>query len=156
MLNGVFRQQPGVVRRPTGDDEHFLHFTKLILGQPLFVQDNPTVLKVPREGVADSGRLLIDLLLHEGVIAALFRGRQIPVNGEGLAFLLVTVEVRESVAIFCDGHRGVLADLHRLVRVFNERGDVGTQEHFVLADANNQRRGPSGSNNAIRVVSVCE
>ena len=156
MLNGIFRQQPGVVRRSTSDDEHFLHFTELILGQALLVEDNPPILEVPREGVADSGRLLIDFLLHEGVITALFSGRQVPVNGEGLAFLLVTVEVREGVAIFCDGHRGVLADLHRLVGVFDERGDVGTQEHFVLADANNQRRRPSGSNDAIRVVSVCE
>ena len=145
-----------MVRRPTSNNEHFLHFTELILGQPLLVENNPPILQVSRECVADSARLLIDLLLHEGVIAALFSGRQIPVNGEGLAFLLVTKKVREGVAIFRDGHRSVLPDLHCLVRVLNERGNVGTQEHFVLADANNQRRRPSGSNNAIRVVSVCE
>ncbi len=90
MLDGVLGQQSGVVGGATGHHEDLSHLAQLVIGQTLLVQNHATVKEVTSESVAHGGRLLEDLLHHEGIKATLFRSFQIPIDGEWTPLDLVT------------------------------------------------------------------
>ena len=112
------------------------------------------LVEAAHEGLLNGGRLLVDLLLHEGVVAALFGCGCVPLDVEGLALCGVALEVDNRVVGCGDGHDLVLTHLHGFLGVVNERGDVRTEEVLVLAQANDQRGVTTGCHNAVRVVCV--
>ena len=85
-------------------------------------------------------RLLVDLLVHEVVVAALLGGGGVPVD-------LVTAvpsaglpsKSDDLVAVGGDRDDLVLAELERVAGVVDERRDVGAEEHLAVADADDQR-----------------
>ena len=80
VLDGVLGQQPGVIGGAAGHDEHLVDLAQFLVGQPLLVEHDAAVDEVAEQGVGDRGGLLGDLLEHEVLVAALFGGRQVPVD----------------------------------------------------------------------------
>ena len=80
VFDRVLGQQPGVVRRAAGDDEDLVDLAQFLVAQPLLVEHDAAVDEVAEQGVGDRGGLLGDLLEHEVLVAALFGGRQVPVD----------------------------------------------------------------------------
>ena len=80
VLDRVFGEQPGVIRGAAGDHEHLVDLAQFLIGQPLLVEHDPAVDEVSQQGVGHRGGLLGDLLEHEVLVAALFRGGQVPVD----------------------------------------------------------------------------
>ena len=156
VLDGVLRQQAGVVGRTAGDDEDLLDLAQVVVRQALLVEDDAAVDEVPGQGVADRGGLLEDLLHHEGVEAALLRGLQVPVDGEGSTFGGGAVEVHDLVAVLGDDHDVVLAEFDGLAGVRDEGGDVGAEEHLVLTDADDQWGGATSGDDRAGLVDMGE
>ena len=114
---------------------------QLVVGDPHLVELERALLVVPAEHrVGDRVRLLVDLLAHEPVVAALLGGREVPVDvvracpRPALPSKSVTLD-----AVAGDRDDLVLAELERLAGVLDERGDVGGEEVLALA------RGPTTS-----------
>ena len=66
------------------------------------------------------------------------------------------MEVGDPVAVGGDGHRLVLAEFDSVAGVFDERRDIGADEHLAVADAEHQRRGAAGGDDRPRLVGVGE
>ena len=110
--------------------------------------------EVPAQRVGQRLRLLLDLLEHEVLVAALFGGGQVPVDGERLGLGGVAVEVGDLVALAGDDDELVLAQLDGLAGVLDERGDVGGDEVLALPDPDDQRRRPARGDDGVRLVGV--
>ena len=96
--------------------------------------------QVTAQRVGDRVGLLLDLLEHEVVVAALLGGGEIPVDVEVLAVDRDAVEVGDRVAVAADLDDLVLAELDGLAGELDERGDVAAEEHLAVADADDERR----------------
>ena len=119
------------------------------------VEGQITILvEAAHEGLLNGGRLLVDFLLHEGVVATLFGCGCVPLDVEGLTLCGIALEVDNRVVGCGDGHDLVLTHLHGFLGVVDERGDVRTEEVLVAAQANHQRRVAAGCHNTVRVVGV--
>ena len=103
---------------------------------------------------ATASRLLLDLLEHEVVEAALLGGGEIPVDVEVRAIDGLPVEDGDRVTVGPDLDDLVLAELDRLAGELDEGGDVAAEEHLALADAEDQRRVAAGADDDVRVVGV--
>ena len=66
------------------------------------------------------------------------------------------MEVGDPVAVGGDHHRLVLAEFDGVAGVFDERRDVGADEHLAVADADHQRRRAPGGDDRARLVGVGE
>ena len=82
VLDRVLGEQPGVIGRAARHHEHLVDLAQFLVAQSLLVEDDAVVGEVPEQGVGDRGGLLGDLLEHEVLVAALFGGRQVPVDME--------------------------------------------------------------------------
>ncbi len=138
MLDGVLREQPRVVGAAAGDDEDLVDVAQLLIRQSLLVENDLPVLEVTEQGVRDGGRLLLDLLEHEVVVAALLGGGEIPVDAERAALRLGSVEVQNRVPVRGDHHDLVLPQLDRVTSVLDERRDIGPEERLSLADTDDE------------------
>ena len=156
VLDRVLREQARVVRRAAGDDEHLVDVAQLLVGEALLVEHDPAVDEVPAQRVGQRRRLLLDLLQHEEVVAALLGGGDVPVDVERAGLGGVAVEVGDDRAVAGQRDDLVLAELDRLAGVVDERGDVGGDEHLALADADHQRRGAPGGDDLVGPVGVGE
>ncbi len=84
--------------------------------------------------------LLEDLLEHE-VLEAAFLGRGcVPRDLAHLALDRLAVERGERIAIAAHLDHLALFEHDHLARVLQHRGDIGSDEHLVVADADDQRR----------------
>ena len=91
-------------------------------------------------GVANGARLLPDFLEHEVLVAALFRLDGIPLDARDLALDGLAVEVGELDAVAGeDGHVAVGEEID-IARVVQDAGNVGGDEVFALAHADDDRR----------------
>ena len=78
--------RPGVVRGAAGDDEDLVDVAQVLVAEADLVEHDLAGLGEPAEQrVGDRLRLLVDLLEHEVVVAALLGGRGVPVDVEVLA-----------------------------------------------------------------------
>ena len=68
----------------------------------------------------------MDFLLHERVIAALFRRCGVPFDVEGLAFGGVARKINNGIACSGDGDNLILPHLYGFLSVVNKRRDVGS------------------------------
>ena len=158
VLDRVLGQQPGVVRGAARDDEDLVDLAQFLIGQPLLVEHDAPVHEVAEQGVGDGGGLLGDLLEHEVVVAALLGGREVPVDMElaRVGGVVVAMEVGDPVAVGGDHDRLVLTQFDGVAGVFDERGDVGAEEHLAVADADDQRGRATRGDDRARLVRVGE
>jgi len=73
-------------------------------------------------------------------VAVLLGGRQVPVDVVARALGRRAVEARDADALAGDGDDLVLAELHRLAGVLDERRDVGAEEVLALPEPDHERR----------------
>ena len=155
VLDGVARHLARVGGGAAGHDDDFVDGAQHGFVDAQLVEDELALfVEASVEGVADGGGLVVDLLFHEGVEAALFRGGDVPFDGERLGFGGVAVEVADLVALGGQGDNLAVVHLHGVAGEFDEAGDVGAEEVFVLADADDQRGVPARCDDAVRVVRV--
>ena len=140
-----------------GDDEYLVDLAQFLVAQPLLVQHDPAVDEMAEQRVGHRGGLLGDLLEHEVLVAALFRGGQVPVDVELAVFdVFVAVEVGDPIAIGGQHHGLVLAELDGVAGVRDERCHVGADEHLAVADPDYQRCRPAGGHDGAGFVGVGE
>ncbi len=91
-------------------------------------------------GVANGPRLLPDFLEHEVLVAALFRLDRVPLDALEFALDRLAVEVGELDAIESeDGHVAIGEEVD-VARVMEDAGNVGGDEVFAVAYADDDRR----------------
>ena len=97
-------------------------------------------------------RLLVDLLEHERLVAALLGGVDVPGDLRGAALQRRAVVVGELGAV--GGEHDHVAVLHHRhpARVLQERRDGAGDEHLVLAVADHQRRLVAGADDDVRLA----
>ena len=87
-----------------------------------FVQNEVALfVHASHEGLLNGGGLLVDFLLHERVVAALFRCCGIPFDVEGLALGGVARKVNNGIACSGDGDNLVLPHFHGFFGVVDKR-----------------------------------
>ena len=141
LLDGVAADEAGVVRGAAGDDEDAPQAAQELVAHPdLGEVDAAVLVEAAGERVAKGRRLLVDLLEHEGLVAALLGGVGVPgdlglLAGHGLTgdvgVLRAFGAERDDVAVLQHDHAP---------RVAKEGGDRRGEEHLVVADADHQRR----------------
>ena len=129
---------------------------QLVLGDPHLVElQQPGAVVPAQQRVADRTRLLEDLLAHEPVEAVLLGGREVPVDvvASGPRPARPSKSVTAHV-VAGDRHDLVLAELHRLAGVLDERRDVGAEEVLALAEPDHQRRVAARRHHPVGVLRV--
>ena len=66
------------------------------------------------------------------------------------------MEVADPIAVGGDHHRLVLAEFDGVAGVFDERRDIGADEHLAVADAEHQRGRAPGGHDRARLVGIGE
>ena len=146
---------PGVRGGAAGDDRDPLDRAQLLLADPHLVEHEPAgVVGAAEQGVGDRVRLVVDLLLHEGVVAALLGGGGVPGDLVGLAVGRRAVEVDDRVAVGRDRDDLVLAELEGVPGVADERRDVAAEEVLAVAQAHDQRAVAPGPDDDAGAVGV--
>ena len=87
VLDRVLRDHARVERRPAGHDEDLVHLAEHVVADVELIEHQPATDHPPHERVADRGGLLVDLLAHERVVAALLRLGDVPVHRDRLRVL---------------------------------------------------------------------
>ncbi len=99
-------------------------------------------------------RLLVDLLEHEGLVAALLRSLLVPVDLLRRAGGELEVAVPDGVGAGLDRDDLVVLDQHDLARLAQERRDGRGHEALAVADAEHQRALAARGHQAARLVHV--
>ena len=128
-----------MVGRATGDDHDAAQILDLELGEADAVEDEPPSTRAVSDRLADRFRLLVDLLQHEGLIAALFRAFVVPFDRLDLLVLDLAVGVEETSILRCDRDDLAVVDQLHPPGLAQERGDRRREEHLAVADADDQR-----------------
>ena len=141
-----------------GHHEHLVDLAQFLVGQPLLVEHDAAVDEVAQQCVGHRGGLLGDLLEHEVLVATLFGGRKVPVDVElaGIRVVRLAVEVGDPITVGGDHHRLVLAEFDGVAGVFDERRDIGGDEHLAVANAEHQRGRAPGGHDRARLVGIGE
>ena len=145
-----------MVGRAAGHDEDLVDVAQLLVGEALLVEHDPPVDEVPAQCVRQCGGLLLDLLLHEEVVAALLGGGDVPVDVEGAGTGDVAVEVGDDGALARQRDDLVLAELDGVAGVVDERRDVGGDEGLAVPDPDDQRRRPARGDDLVGALGVGE
>ena len=156
MLDGVFGHHARVRGRAAGDDDDLVDgFEIMLVDAHLIEVDVAVLVETPQQSALHGGRILMDLLVHEGVPTALFGGGRIPIHGVGLRmFHDVAHEVGDDDLV-CGHHHGlVLVDFHGALGVGHERGHVGAEEVLAFAKTDHQRRIVTGADHDVRLAHV--
>ena len=111
-------------------------------------------IETAQQRIAHGSGLVVDFLLHEGVISALFRSCGIPLDLERLALGRLAVVVSNLNLVRGDGHHLVVVHLHGGLGVVDEPRNVRPQEVFSLTQADNQRRVTARCHNTVSLVGV--
>jgi len=136
----VERSSTGSRYRAAGDDEDLVDVAQVLVAQPDLVQHDVARLGEPADqGLGDRLGLLGYLLEHEVVVAALLRGRGVPVDVEVLTGARVAGKVGDRHGVRSDHHNLVLTQLGCLARVLDERRDVASQIVLALSAADHER-----------------
>ena len=80
VLDRVLGDEAGVVGRAAGDNEDLVDVAKVLTVDSLLVQHDLPTDQVAAQRVGNGARLLLDLLQHEVVEAALLGGSQVPAD----------------------------------------------------------------------------
>ena len=156
MLDGVFGHHARIRGRAAGDDDDLVDgFEIMLVDAHLIEVDVAVLVETPQQSALHGGRILMDLLVHEGVPTALFGGGRIPVHGVGLR---IGHDVAHEVGdddLVCGHHHGlVLVDFHGALGVGHERGHVGAEEVLAFAKTDHQRRIVTGADHDVRLAHI--
>ena len=105
-----------------------------------------------QRGVTNRARLLVDFLEHEVLEAALFRHDRVPGHMLHLADDRLSVEVGELHAFRRNHGQVAIAQEEQVASVIENRGNIGGDEVFVLAQADDGRRAIAGGHNFVRLI----
>jgi hypothetical protein len=94
----------------------------------------------PAEGVLERLRLLVDLLQHEVLEAALFGLDRVPVQSLDLAVERLSLAVEDPRLVVGQPGQVAVFEEHHVLGVGQERRRVRGQELLAVADAQHQRR----------------
>ena len=129
-----------MIRRPACDHEHLVdHADDLVVELQLREGDPPGLVDPASEGVGDGRRLLVDLLEHEGRIAALLCSFEIPLDLPLLQGHFVAVQVGDHDRVGRQIDDPIVVDGDDVLRVPEERRDVGGQEVLALPTTDHER-----------------
>ncbi len=152
VLEVILADHADMVRRSAGDDKDAGKFAHLLDRELEIVEDDLAVLDARGDGAAQRLGLLHDLLEHEVLVASLFRGGNLPVDGEVLLFDSLPERVVDLDAVA--RQHGDLAVLHirDIARVLDDGRHVGGEEVAALAVAEQQRRVLARGDDAVGAV----
>src|SRR5918996_219582 len=140
VLDGVLRDEPRVVRRPTGDHEDLVHVAQdVLVDVELVEREQPAFVQTPHKRVADRGRLLVDLLAHEVVVTALLRTYDVPVHLERLDRYLGAVEVGHSDRVGANLDHTSFVDRKDATGSLEHRRDVRGEHVLALPETDDER-----------------
>ena len=139
LLDDVAPDDAGVVRGAACDDHDPAQVLDLQLVEPDPFQDELPASRAVADRLAHRFRLLVDLLEHERLVAALDGALVVPVDRLDLLVLDLAF-IREEARAF-GRDRDDLAVLDQLhpARLLEERGNRGCQEHLAFPDADDER-----------------
>ena len=142
LLDDVLADQARVPARAATEDHDALGRAQLVVGEIQTAQlgDALVVDQAAAHAVADGLGLLVDLLQHEVIEAALFDLLEIPVD---LVDLLVGRDVVDGLGdetVAAHRHHLVVVEIDDLLRVLQDGGHVGGEEVLVARDADDERR----------------
>ena len=135
----MLAQAAHIVGGAAGHHVDALQLFQIFLGELDIVQDDTAVADSRRNGAPDSLGLLVDLLDHEVIVAALFGGGNVPVDGLGNLFHGIIEGVVEAGAVLGEDDGVAVVQIDHLAGVFQNRGHVGGDEILSLAEAEDQR-----------------
>ena len=141
MFDGIFGDHAGVCRGAAGDDDDLVDAFEIVFVNAYLVKVQGAVLaKTTQQRALHGRRILMDLFVHKGIPAALLGGGGIPIHGVDLRIGHdVAHEIGDDHLVGAYAHGLILIDLHRTLRVGDERGHIGAEEVLPLAKAHDQR-----------------
>ena len=140
LLDGVAHDEAGVIRGAAGDDEDAPQAAQhLVADADLGEVDGAVLEQAAGERVAKRRRLLVDLLEHEGLVAALLGGVVVPLDDRLLAHERRAADVAELRAFGAKRDDVAVLEEDHGARVRHEGGDRRGEEHLAVADADDQR-----------------
>ncbi len=147
--------QPGDVGRAAAENLHSLRFEQLARGQlqAAEMRGVEARLQSPAQHAADRVRLFGDLLTHEVREVALGQRFELPVDRERRARNGAAVEREGFIAVRANHGDIAVVEMHDVLRVAHERGDVGGNEHFPLANAENHGAAVTRDDDRVRPLS---
>ena len=157
-LQIVFADKTGVVRRAAGNDKDLLdapqvRFRPVQLGE---IDGSLFLAQAAAHGLADGLRLFVNLLQHEMLEAALFRRFGIPRDVVDFLIDGIAVQVFNPDRVLRDdGNLPVAHDI-RAARMANNRRNIGRNEVFPFAQADDQRIVFFGGDELVRLVGAQE
>ena len=153
VLDGVAGHLARVGGGAAGHDDDLVDGAQRRLVDTQLVQRQRTALiEAAVERIAHCRGLVVDLLFHEGVVAALLRGGDIPLHAEGLALCLLPVEGGDLVIVRSQGNDLAVINLDCVAGELDEAGNVGAEEVTALTQADDQRGVQTRGDDAVRVV----
>ena len=139
--------------RAAGNDAHVLKLAELLFRNRHLIQENFSgVLRdAAEQGIAYGARLLKNFLLHEVLVAALFRHEGVPGDVVRGTFGGTAVVVHDAHP-FCGQHGDVaVGEEKHFARVLEQGGDVASDEIFSIAESNHRWRAQARGNNLLRI-----
>jgi hypothetical protein len=94
----------------------------------------------PQHGVANRPRLLVNLLEHEVLVAALFRQNRVPQHVRHLPVHGPALKVAQTHAVGLQNRHVAIRQEEHVAGIAENRRHVGRDEVFVVADAYHHRR----------------
>jgi hypothetical protein len=143
-----------VVRGAAGDDHDAAEILDLELRQPDAFEDELAPPSAVSDRLADRGGLLVDLLEHERLVAALLRDFVVPVDRLDLLVLHLAVLGEEARALGSDRDDLALVDQLHLPCLAQERGDSGREEHLTVTHPDDERTLPARTDEQVGMVVV--
>ena len=137
-----------------GDDVDLRGGAEFGLADLHLVEKNvPRILRDAAQGrVANRARLLVNLLEHEMLEAALFRQDRIPGDVLDLALHRPSVEIGEVHAVGRDHGHIAVGQKENVARVMQNRGHIRRDEVFVVAQPDHRRRPVARRHNLVGIV----
>ena len=139
LLDDVPADDAGVVRRPARDDDDAAEILDLHLAHAQRLEHEVVAAHAVADRLAHRLRLLVDLLEHERLVAALLRDLLVVRDLLGLTLDLGAVDEEACAGRRELDHLAVDGEV-RTPRLREERGDRRGDEHLAVADADDERR----------------
>ena len=140
LLDHVAADDARVVGGAAGEDDDPAQLLELLLGVTEPLEHERAVANAVADRLGDGLGLLVDLLEHERLVAALLGAFVVPVELDRIVLDPGAVDAREDRAFGRDRDDvAVVGELH-LARLLQEGGRVRGEEHLAAADPDHERR----------------
>ena len=141
-------------RRAARDDRDLLERAERLVGDIEVLEEDiaPVERDAAEDRVARGRRLLVDLLEHEVLVAALLRRDRIPEHSLGRLRDGAPGEVGELDARPRDDGHFLVAEKHDVARVREDGRDVGGHEELVLSEPDDDRRAVANGDDLFGIV----